>query len=493
MSAKNTDHSDREKALPEGWTWATLGDVCESPQYGWTTKASDTGTLHLLRTSDITSGKIEWDTVPFCSENPPYNEKYLVKDGDIVISRAGSVGFSHLIKDPQPAVFASYLIRFKPLINEKYIAYFLKSPSYWESISEQKLGIAIPNVNATKLKQISIPIAPSQEQERIVDKIEELLSQLDSGVGELNRVQANLARYKASVLKAACEGRLVPTEAELARAEGRDYESGEELLLHILAERKKKWGEEQRAKGKDPSKMKYQEPEPPDTEGLPELPEGWVWGNLCQLTDMTSGRAFKKREYTEEGIRLLQIANVSFGKVIWEQNAYLPSNYERIYSSLVLKSGDILMALNRPILNERLKIGKLHKLDTPAILYQRVGRFDFFIKDIDLYFFYFAQSPFFIDKLKVSLQGVDQPFVNKPKLLSIPIPIPPLKEQHRIVSEVERLLSVIRELERIIEVSIKRANRLRQATLKQAFEGKLVPQDPEDEPANKLLEQKPRE
>jgi len=114
--------------LSRGWVWTKLGDICFGPQYGWTTSATTKGTLHLLRTTDITSGNIDWNSVPFCEKEPTEKEKYLLKDGDIVISRAGSVGCSYLIKNPKNAVFASYLIRFKPLIDKQYLAYFLKSP-----------------------------------------------------------------------------------------------------------------------------------------------------------------------------------------------------------------------------------------------------------------------------------------------------------------------------------------------------------------------------
>ena len=92
----------------------------------------------------------------------------------------------------------------------------------------------------------------------------------------LERVQRNLKRYRASVLKAAVEGRLVPTEAELARAEGRDYEPASVLLERILAERRRRW---QEAGGRG----KYQEPVAPDTTDLPELPEGWCWATMDQV------------------------------------------------------------------------------------------------------------------------------------------------------------------------------------------------------------------
>ncbi len=157
--------------IPVSWSWSSIGDICSPPQYGYTTKAAKKGTLRLLRTTDITSGNIDWPTVPFCSTNPDNVKKYLLRDGDIVISRAGSVGASYLLTNPEKSIFASYLIRFKPYIDRKYFKFFLESSEYWAAISDNKLGIAVPNVNATKLKTIQLPIPPANEQHRIVAKI----------------------------------------------------------------------------------------------------------------------------------------------------------------------------------------------------------------------------------------------------------------------------------------------------------------------------------
>ena len=190
-------------------------------------------------------------------------------DGDIVISRAGSVGYSSLIKNPQPSVFASYLIRFRPLIDERYVSYFLQSPDYWQSISESSLGIAIPNVNATRTQKIPFPLARLPEQRRIVAEIEKQFTRLDAGVASLKRVQANLKRYRASVLKATCEGRLAPQDSA--------DEPADRLLARILAERRAKWEAEHPGK-------KYVEPAAPVTDGLPELPVGWCWAASTRLS-----------------------------------------------------------------------------------------------------------------------------------------------------------------------------------------------------------------
>ena len=184
-----------------------IEDVCSTkPQYGYTTKASDEGTWHLLRTTDITKGKIDWDTVPYCSIDPKDPEKYELKEGDIVISRAGSVGVSYLIEKPRKSVFASYLIRFNPDCDKQYFKYFLESPSYWQAISDVKLGIAVPNVNATKLKNINFPLPPLPEQRAIVAKLERLLGELDRSVAELEAARAKLGVWRQSVLREAFSG-----------------------------------------------------------------------------------------------------------------------------------------------------------------------------------------------------------------------------------------------------------------------------------------------
>jgi type I restriction enzyme S subunit len=200
------------KDLPAGWVWKTIGEISEKPQYGWTTKAKhEEGHLKLLRTTDITSGTVDWVNVPYCTDKPEDIEKYLIKSGDILISRAGSIGVSYLVNNPERAIFASYLIKFRPKqsMDKKYVYYYLKSPDYWTTIGTSKVGIAVPNVNATKLSQVSIPIAPLTQQKRIVAEIEKQFSRLDEAVAALKRIQANLKRYKASVLKVAVEGRLL--------------------------------------------------------------------------------------------------------------------------------------------------------------------------------------------------------------------------------------------------------------------------------------------
>ena len=147
-------------------------------------------------------------------------------------------------------------------------------------LGEAARATAVPSVRKSDVEDIPLPLPPLAEQRRIVTEIETQFTRLDASVAALRRAQANLKRYRASVLKAACEGRLVPTEAELARSEGRGYEPGAVPLERILAERRARWESQEKRRGK------YREPSAPDTATLPELPEGWVWAVVEQLSEI---------------------------------------------------------------------------------------------------------------------------------------------------------------------------------------------------------------
>ena len=246
---------NKEQELPEGWIRTTLGEICSKPQYGWTTKANhQSGLVKLLRTTDISRGSLDWDTVPYCTEIPESLAAYKLSEGDIVISRTGSMGFSYLISSaPMDAVFASYLIRFRPSdnVNACYIAYFLQTSQYWAFINEQSAGVALVNVNARKLEAIKLPLAPFCEQQRIVSAIEERFTILDAVTTALQQNKQKLQLARASVLKHAVEGKLT----EKWRAEHPVTESGSQLLERILAERRVKWEADQLAKGKAPRKL----------------------------------------------------------------------------------------------------------------------------------------------------------------------------------------------------------------------------------------------
>ena len=450
-------HAQIAAALPASWTLETLGSLCEKSQYGWTTKADKAGSgVKFLRTTDITPGVVDWSSAPYCVEAPSDLEKYLIKDGDILISRTGSIGVNYLVVKPEPAVFASYLIRFRPKtsISTKYLKYYLQSPAYWQAINTGKKGIAVQNVNATMLSRIPIPVAPPAVQDEIVAELEKQFSRLDEAVANLQRVKANLKRYKASVLKAAVEGRLVETEATLARREGRTYETGEQLLQRILEERRAKWVE----------KRKYKEPIAPVTGELPELPEGWTWATMPQLGELNRGKS-KHRPRDDQALYGGPYPFIQTGDVRRSDGSI--TQFTQTYSQFGLAqsrlwpSGTLCITIAANIAETGILkleacfpdsvVGFIPQMGSPTVEYVEC-----FIRTAR-------------DRLDRFASATAQKNINLEVLEAVAIPTPPLAEQARIVAEVDRLLSIIREVEAEADANLKRALALRQATLAKAF------------------------
>jgi type I restriction enzyme S subunit len=348
------------------------------------------------------------------------------------------------------------------------------------------------------MRSIPLAIAPYPEQLRVVAEIDKQFTRLDAAVAALKRVQANLKRYRASVLKAACEGRLVPTEAELARAEGRDYEPADKLLARILDGRRARWEAEQLAKmqpaGKPAKdhvrKAEYKEPAPPDTANVPKPPEGWVWVSLEQISWDAGYGTSEKCDYGWSGPPVLRIPNIVSGKVDISDLKFAADSTE-LDESDELARGDFLVIRTN---------GSKKLIGRGALVSRSFEKPHFYASYLIRFrLLNLGSTPRWVSTLwdvpdnrvrieRLAATSAGQYNINIAKLNSIPLVVPPVAEQDRIVAEVERRLSVIEELETLVEASLKRAGRLRQAVLKRAFEGKLVPQDPNDEPASNLLE-----
>jgi type I restriction enzyme S subunit len=311
-------------------------------------------------------------------------------------------------------------------------------------------------------------------------------------VAALERVKANLNRYRAAVLKVAVEGKLT---AEW-RAKHPDTESASKLLDRILKERRRKCEEAQLAKyaaaGREPPKgwkEKYREPARPATNDLPDLPKAWCWVTVEQLaTFITKGSSpgWQGFEYTSDGVLFLRSQNVRWGTLDLSDVVYLPTEFNRTHENSIIRHGDVLLNLvgasigRSAVATERIDGANTNQ----AVGIIRLGANGMHEK---LLMFFFI-SPLVQAYIARSKADVARANFNLDDVRPTPIPLPPASEQSEIVAEVERRLSIVDELEGQVEVNLKRAGRLRQSILKRAFANQLVPQDPNDEPAAKLLE-----
>lgn len=496
--------------LPASWTSITLSGLAEirlgrqrSPD-----KAHGPHMAPYLRAANVTWTGLDLSDVKHMAFTPNEQETYRLQTGDILLSEAsGSAG-----EVGKPAIwsneidgccFQNTLIRIRPPIGtSKFLYLQLLYLALSGRFIDSAKGVGIHHLGAERLSKIEVSLAPLAEQHRIAAAVDQHLSDIDAGVAALERALRNLKRYRASILKNACEGKLVLTEAELARKEGREYEPAAVLLERILTERRARWEAEQlakmAAKGQVPKddkwKARYEEPKGPETSQLAELPDGWVWTTVEQVAPLQAGFAFSSAGFAPSGARLLKGDNVRDGWLSESSLDFWPFEDAARYAAFVLREGDIVLAMDRPVYSSGSKATKVARLGCAwdgALLLQRVGCFRCIEARVRPHLFAFLRSESFrahlITSQKGSQDGKDLPHVSGGVVNSAPFPLPPLAEQQRIITEVDRLLSIADETETVLRAQRKRAEVLRRAVLKAAFEGKLVPQDPSDEPASALL------
>ncbi|TAL55830.1 MAG: specificity determinant for hsdM and hsdR [Nanoarchaeota archaeon] len=452
-----------QKDLPEGWSWKTMGEISE---------VIGGGTPRTNVPEYYNSGNIAWITPADLSG---YIDKYishgsrfitetglknssarLMPAGTVLYTSRAPIGYVAIAKNPVSTNqgFKSFLL--KAGILPDYVYWYLKgSKNLAESYAS---GTTFMELSGTKAKQLPIPIAPIDQQKRIVAEIEKQFSRLDEAVAALKRIWANLKRYKASVLKAAVEGKLT----EQWRKEHPDIEPASALLKHILVERKKKWEE------KNPGK-KYKEPATPATSNLPELPKGWVWVTLQQIFQSVTDGDHQPPPQTKSGVPFLVIGNVRTGKLDFTDTRYVSQEYfAQITEERIPRKGDILYTLVG-------SYGIALLVDTSReFCIQRHMAILKPTRSLNTRYFMHALDTSFVYRRATEIAtGTAQKTVPLAGLREIAVPFPPLQEQQKIIEDVDSRLSVAEEIEAAVETNLKRADRLRQAILKKAFSGNL--------------------
>lgn len=342
------------------------------------------------------------------------------------------------------------------------------------------------------LRSLPLPIAPLQEQARVLQAVDELLSELNASVAALKRVRANLKRYRASVLKAAVEGRLT----EQWRAEHPATETGDDLLRRILCERRAAWEMAELKRyaktGMPPPKGwrdRYHEPAAPDVTKLQEPPEAWTWASVEQLVGRSEYGTSVKCSYDAKGPPVLRIPNIALGQIDTSDLKY-STQLLTIPADDALRPGDVLMCRTNGSVSLIGKAAAVRTELTPAHTFASyLLRFRLVEPKLSAMWFHLYVSSHpgrtFIERNAASSAG--QHNISLSLIHRMPLPLPSTPEQAQIVAEVERCLSEAFKTEQLVGMSLNRAERLRQSILKRAFEGRLVPQDSNEEPVSALL------
>ncbi|MDG6249441.1 restriction endonuclease subunit S [Methanocalculus sp.] len=495
--------------LPEGWIQSTINDISDEIKYGYTASADKNKVgPHFLRITDIQNDFVDWNDVPFCSIKEEQISKYKLESGDIVFARTGATtGKSYLISSCPDSIFASYLIRLRPNrnVNQKFMSLFFSTSEYWTQISQNISGIAQPNCNATKLKELKIPLPPLAEQHRIVAAIEALFARLDAAQARLDRVPGIVQQFRQAVLAAACEGRLT----EDWRSENPDITDAKEAVGNILNQKRMAWEREQiqtfQDKGKTPKnskwKEKYREPKGIEISDLPIVSDKWTWASIDQvsgieansITDGPFGSNLKTEHYTDSGPRVIRLQNLGDGNFIDVKSHISTDHFTKLKKHQVFPKDLVIGTLGDPIP----RACQIPDDFGPAIVKADCIRLNPHQEIANNKYVIFAINTESTRKRMVeSIHGVGRARLNLSNIKSLPIPLPPLSEQDEIVHRADALFALADQIEARITAAKERTETLRQSILAQAFSGQLVSteaelarrEEREYEPASVLLE-----
>lgn len=482
---------EREKSfqLPSGWEWIPIGETGEYINgFAFKPGHREASGLPIVRIQNLTD-----ESKPPNTTNIDVPIDYKIDTGDMLMSWSATLDV--FVWRRGPALVNQHIFKVVPderVMSKGLLFYWLKRAIQQLQETEHLHGSTMMHINRGPFMAHLVPLAPAAEQTRIVAKLEELLSDLDAAVAELKAAQKKLAQYRQSLLKAAVEGALT---AEW-RAKHQPLETGAQLLQRILQERRARWEARQLAKfaeqGKTPPKdwqKKYPEPVQPDTTGLPELPQGWVWASLDALIDdgPQNGLYLPASQYGK-GIPILRIDDYQIGWHRPRAALNLVDADEITAEVYALIAGDIV--INR--VNSMTHLGKSLNISQTldgALFESNMMRLRLSERmNVNYVSFYLGSHAGRSRLICDAKWAVNQASINQQDVKKTPVPVSSQPEQERISEVLLRQHEAMDLQAKAIEVSLQQSTAQRQNILRAAFSGQLVPQDPHDEPASVLLE-----
>ena len=462
--------------LPRTWTWATVGQLGQTTT-GFTPPKQDAslfgGDIPFFKPSDLDVGYNVREFRDSLTEAGAEHGRVLPPLSILVTCIGATIGKTGLARvrcTTNQQINA--LTVPTDLVSPHFVYWYFNTSFGQRQITENASATTLPILNKSRFEALPIPLAPLPEQRQIVAEIEKQSTRLEVGVAALQRVHANLKRYRAAVLKAASEGRLVPTEAELAKT-GKHrsvFESGESLLARILTERRQNWN----------GCGKYKEPASPKTTNLPRLPDGWTWATPDQLADAGEGAIcagpfgtiFKAKDFRPVGVPIIFLRHVAPGRYLTHKPGFMDdARWKDLFHPYSVYGGELLITKlgEPPGVCAIYPVGIGPAMVTPDVMKMTPNP----VAALPMFLMHYFNSQTARDFATGVAFGTTRLRLTLPIFREMPVPLPPLVEQSRIVSEVERRLSVVEELERVVSANLQRATRLRQSVLQKAFTGGL--------------------
>lgn len=415
--------------LPDGWRWTTLGEVTipsqkrvkpkEFPDYPYIGMENITPhTMQLLTTIPAKEMKSTADTF---------------EPGDVLYGRLRPYLNKVYCPDFKGLCSTEFIVFRKASgLSNKYLQFFLNSNDFVSYSNSLNAGDR-PRVKFNQFKNYPFPLPPLPEQERIVAKIEELFTQLDAGTAALRRVQAGLRRYKASVLKAAVEGNLVPQD--------QTDESVRNLFQKEI---------------KNPF---Y---------GNNFLPYRWEWVEVNQVGEIVTGCTPRKNKPEYYG------HDYPFYKPTDLNTGYETQKSQDGLSSLGIKKARFIPAKSVLVTCLGATIGKTGLIRVAGATNQQINAIIPNNHIVPEYLYYVCISPQFQKSILDNASATTLPIINKRRFERLHLPLPPLSEQYRIVEKLDQVLTTAENIENLLSQNLIRSKRLRQIILTNAFEGKLI-------------------
>ncbi|OPX97264.1 MAG: Type-1 restriction enzyme EcoKI specificity protein [Syntrophorhabdus sp. PtaB.Bin006] len=447
VRSQEPEPEKESSSLPVGWVAVELGELVVDPKkdlvdgpFGSNLKANEYTTcgVPVFKIQNIKANRFVDNNISYIKEEKAeYLSRHSFVSGDLIITKLGDP-LGLCCKAPEHyryGIIVADLMRLRPdrlIVYDQFLIYAINCSIVQNQFKAITKGTTRPRMNLAIVRGVEIPLPPLPEQQRIAAKIEELFSSLDKGIENLKTAQQQLKIYRQALLKRAFEGKLANGNV----ADG-------------------------------------------------ELPQGWTWVSLCAVSDkITDGEHF--RPTTEEtGIPFLSAKDVRDEGVSFDEPLFISEDTARkAMQRCDPRRGDIL------IVSRGATVGRMCIVNTDkkfcllgSVILIKVKK-----ETNSRYLAYALKSPIMNTTL-ISVSGATaQQAIYLRDIKNIEIPLAPLPEQHAIVSEIESRLSVCDKVEETINNALKEAESLRQSILKKAFEGKLVPQDPNDEPASILLD-----